>query len=73
MIVKYSLSRLTVPCAPNSSVSEVKPRISENRMVAVHSDGIIEALKDLYKDTRLSDELINGKLMDVETPEKAGE
>ncbi len=34
----------------------------ENRMVAVHSAGLLEAVKDLYKATRLSDELRNGKL-----------
>jgi hypothetical protein len=36
----------------------------ENRMVAVHSAGLLEAVKDLYKATRLSDELRNGKLAD---------
>ena len=41
----------------------------DNRMVGLHSQGIIEALKDLYKDTRLSDELINGKLMISDTTE----
>ncbi len=34
----------------------------ENRMVAVHSAGLMEAVKDMYKATRLSDELRNGKL-----------
>ena len=34
----------------------------ENRMVAVHSAGLLEAVKDMYKATRLSDELRNGKL-----------
>ncbi len=34
----------------------------ENRMVAVHSEGIIEALKDIYKAKRLVDELTNGKI-----------
>ena len=34
----------------------------ENRMVAVHSKGIIEALKNIYHATRLSDELISGKI-----------
>jgi hypothetical protein len=36
----------------------------ENRMVAVHSAGLLEAVKDLYKAARLSDELKNGKLTD---------
>jgi hypothetical protein len=36
----------------------------ENRMVAVHSAGLLEAVKDLYNATRLSDELRNGKLAD---------
>lgn len=36
----------------------------ENRMVAVHSAGLLEAVKDLYKATRLSDELKYGKLAD---------
>ena len=34
MMVKYSFSSATVPCAPSSSVSVVKPRMSENRIVA---------------------------------------
>ncbi len=34
----------------------------ENRMVAVHSAGLLEAVKDMYKATRLSDELRNGHL-----------
>lgn len=34
----------------------------ENRSVAVHSDGILAAIKYLYKVDRLADELINGKL-----------
>ena len=34
----------------------------ENRMVAVHSAGLLEAVKNMYKATRLSDELRNGKL-----------
>ena len=43
----------------------------ENRMVAVHSEGIIEALKDIYKAYRLVDELNNGKITDeVKTAEK---
>jgi hypothetical protein len=37
----------------------------ENRMVAVHSAGLLEAVKHLYKATRLSDELENGKIMDT--------
>ena len=36
----------------------------ENRSVAVHSDGILEAIKDLYKVERLAGELISGKLND---------
>ncbi len=36
----------------------------ENRTVSVHSQGMYEALKDLYKATRLSDELKNGTLSD---------
>jgi hypothetical protein len=40
----------------------------QNRMVSLHSEGMIEAIRDLYKATRLSDELINGKLMNVEVP-----
>ncbi|HSD62641.1 MAG TPA: S46 family peptidase [Ignavibacteriaceae bacterium] len=35
----------------------------ENRMVAVHSAGLMEAIKHLYRATRLSDELENGKIM----------
>ncbi|HZW38417.1 MAG TPA: S46 family peptidase [Ignavibacteriaceae bacterium] len=34
----------------------------ENRCVGVHSEGMVEAIRDLYKATRLSDELINGKI-----------
>jgi len=34
----------------------------ENRSVAVHSDGILEAIKYLYKVDRLAKELISGKL-----------
>ncbi len=34
----------------------------ENRSVAVHSDGMLEAIKDLYKVNRLADELITGKI-----------
>ncbi|MBT8377777.1 MAG: S46 family peptidase [Ignavibacteria bacterium] len=36
----------------------------ENRSVAVHSDGMLEAIKDLYQVDRLAKELINGKLSD---------
>ena len=39
----------------------------ENRMVAVHSEGMIEALKDIYKATRLSNELLNGKIIPSES------
>ena len=39
----------------------------ENRMVAVHSAGLLEAVKHLYKATRLSDELENGKIVDTKT------
>jgi hypothetical protein len=45
----------------------------ENRMIGLHSEGMIEAIRDLYKAVRLSDELINGKLVDVEIPEDAVE
>ncbi len=37
-------------------------REEENRCVAVHSAGMLEAIRDMYKVTRLSDELMNGKL-----------
>jgi S1-C subfamily serine protease len=37
-------------------------REEENRCVAVHSAGMLEAIKDMYKFNRLSDELLNGKL-----------
>jgi hypothetical protein len=36
----------------------------ENRSVAVHSEGILEAIRDLYKVDRLAEELINGKISD---------
>ena len=36
----------------------------ENRMVAVHSAGLMEAVKDLYKAAGLSDELRNGKIVE---------
>jgi hypothetical protein len=35
---------------------------TQNRMVAVHSSGIIEALKYIYKADRLVDELLNSKM-----------
>jgi len=34
-----------------------------NRTVSVHSAGMLEAIQDLYKDTRLSEELKNGKIV----------
>lgn len=34
----------------------------KNRCVGVHSSGMIEAIRDMYKATRLSDELMNGKM-----------
>lgn len=33
-----------------------------NRTISVHSSGMIEAIRDLYKATRLSDELLSGKM-----------
>jgi V8-like Glu-specific endopeptidase len=39
----------------------------ENRCVAVHSAGMMEAIKDMYKATRLSDELQNGKIVPEDT------
>ncbi len=33
-----------------------------NRTISVHSAGMIEAIRDLYKLNRLSDELLNGKM-----------
>ena len=39
----------------------------ENRMVAVHSAGMYEAIKDVYKAKRLSDELKYGKIMPQDT------
>jgi len=39
----------------------------ENRCVAVHSAGMMEAIKDVYKATRLSDELKYGKIVDEDT------
>ena len=35
-----------------------------NRTVAVHSAGMMEAIKDMYKATRLSDELKTGKIVE---------
>jgi hypothetical protein len=35
-------------------------------MVAVHSAGMIDAIRDLYKAVRLSDELTGGKLVSTE-------
>jgi hypothetical protein len=40
---------------------------SENRCVAVHSAGMLEAIKDMYKATRLSDELREGKIVKEDT------
>ncbi len=39
----------------------------ENRTVAVHSAGMLEAIKDMYKAKRLSDELQNGEIMPEDT------
>ena len=36
----------------------------ENRTVSVHSAGMLEAIKDIYKATRLSDELKSGKIVE---------
>ncbi len=41
-----------------------------NRTVAVHSAGMLEAIKDLYKATRLSDELKTGKMVEEPTDSK---
>jgi hypothetical protein len=41
-----------------------------NRTVAVHSAGMLEAIKDLYKATRLSDELKTGKMVEESTDSK---
>ncbi len=41
-----------------------------NRTVAVHSAGMLEAIKDLYKATRLSDELKTGKMVEESTNSK---
>ena len=35
----------------------------KNRCVGVHSSGMIEAIRDMYKATRLSDELLSGKMI----------
>lgn len=35
----------------------------KNRCVGVHSSGMLEAIRDMYKANRLSDELINGKIV----------
>ncbi len=40
-----------------------------NRTVAVHSAGMLEAIKDMYKATRLSDELRTGKIAEEDTTE----
>jgi hypothetical protein len=46
----------------------------KNRCVGVHSSGMIEAIKDMYKATRLSDELLNGKMILIEeSAEKAAQ
>ena len=39
----------------------------ENRCVAVHSAGMMEAIKDMYKATRLSDELKTGQIVPEDT------
>jgi hypothetical protein len=44
-------------------------REEENRCVAVHSAGMLEAIRDMYKVPRLSDELMNGKLSEEEVME----
>jgi len=36
----------------------------ENRMISVASQGMLEAIQDIYKATRVSEELINGKRME---------
>lgn len=35
----------------------------KNRCVGVHSAGMLEAIRDMYKATRLSDELLSGKMI----------
>jgi hypothetical protein len=42
-------------------------RTEQNRMVSVHSEGIVEALSDIYKTTRLVDEILNGKIVKEES------
>jgi S1-C subfamily serine protease len=37
-------------------------RTEENRMVSVHSTGMMEAIRHIYKVDRLADELQNGKM-----------
>jgi len=37
-------------------------RTEENRMVSVHSEGMMEAIRHIYKVDRLADELKNGKI-----------
>jgi hypothetical protein len=38
-------------------------RSEDNRTVSVHSEGMIEALKHIYKFDRLADELLNGRIV----------
>jgi hypothetical protein len=38
----------------------------KNRCVGVHSAGMLEAIRDMYNATRLSDELMNGKIISKE-------
>jgi hypothetical protein len=46
----------------------------KNRCVGVHSSGMIEAIRDMYKATGLSDELLNGKMiLTEESAEKAAQ
>ncbi len=46
-------------------------REEENRSLAVHSAGMIEAIRDMYKFNRLSDELLNGKLSEENMMEES--
>jgi hypothetical protein len=46
-------------------------REEDNRSIAVHSAGMIEAIRDLYKFNRLSEELLNGKLTEDQLMEKS--
>lgn len=39
----------------------------KNRCIGVHSSGMLEAIRDMYKAKRLSDELLNGRLYPSET------